>query len=139
MSPDQPSSPDVANSGANSMTEQRTEQSMSEEELAGQMRAIDADDFADGMYEGYTFDREAFREALIKAATTALRSEREARGRVEAALKRLDAIARVEPRNAIGEVEFTDALAQSFTALRPNERPVWRAALTPTEGTRGNE
>ena len=64
-----------------------------------------------------------------------LRSEREARGRMEAALKRLDAIARVDPRNAIGEVEFTDALAQSFTALHPNERPIWRNALTSTEGT----
>jgi len=44
---------------------------------------------------------------------------------LRAALERLDAIARVEPRNAIGEAEFTDALAQSFTALHPGEKPVW--------------
>ena len=129
MSPDQPSSPDVANSGANS-TEQRTEQSMSEEELAGQMRAIDADDFADGMYEGYTFDREAFREALIKAATTALRSEREARGRVEAAARAVVAQAETDDNF---EGEYVDWLvpAVAFEALR--------AALTSTEGTSESE
>jgi hypothetical protein len=42
---------------------------------------------------------------------------------LEAALRRLDAIARVEPRNATGDVEFTEALRQSFIALHPNERP----------------
>ena len=51
------------------------------------------------------------------------------------ALQRLDAISRVDPRNEVGEIEFDDALAQSFTALNPGVRPVWQGRVASREGS----
>ena len=119
---------------------ERTEQPMSESELAG---IVDAHRKHRDTPSSYCMDCGHDWPCPTVRCVRALRSEREARRRVEAAAEevaiKLERFAVARQRDVDANRDAPDNINEAVAAVCRGWAGVLRAALSSTEGTRGNE